>query len=482
METIDVSLASIASAPNEAKTLLDVLRWHVERHPERPHIQLYDDVTDGEIISYGRLWECARLVAGGLQKFSLEPGETVALMLPTGREYFFAFFGIILAGAIPVPIYPPVRRAQLEDHLRRQSSILTNCSAGMLITVDEAKTIAQLLTSQVETLRRVTTVDELIGAGNDGEVVQRRSDDIGFLQYTSGSTGDPKGVVLTHSNLLANIRANGYGLQVRSDDVFVSWLPLYHDMGLIGAWLGSLYHAPRLVIMAPLSFLNKPERWLWATHRYSGSVSAAPNFAYELCLRRINDQDIEGLDLTCLRLIANGAEAINAETVESFTERFAQYGLHRKAVLPVYGLAENSVGLCFSPIDRGMRVDVVDRDELANNARAIPTTQNTVDSRSRQIVGCGLPLPLHEIRVVDEDDRELPERSAGRLQFRGPSASTGYYRDPHKTAGLIRNGWLETGDLAYIANGELFIVGRQKDLIIRAGRNIYPTELEDLMG
>jgi acyl-CoA synthetase (AMP-forming)/AMP-acid ligase II/acyl carrier protein len=367
VETIDVSVETITSSPSDARTLLDALRWHVERHPERPHIQLYDDITDGEIITYGRLWDNARAVAGGLQRYSLEPGEAVALMLPTGREYFYAFFGVILAGAIPVPIYPPVRRAQLEDHLRRQSSILVNCSASMLITVDEAMAVGHLLTSQVDTLRRVTTVDDLIDEQHEGEIVERRADDIGFLQYTSGSTGDPKGVVLTHNNLLANIRANGHGLQVDSNDVFVSWLPLYHDMGLIGAWLGSLYHAPRLVIMPPLSFLNKPQRWLWAIHRYSGSVSAAPNFAYELCLRRISDQDIEGLDLSRLRIIANGAEAINPATVEAFTERFAQYGLRRNAVLPVYGLAESSVGLCFSPIERGMRVDVVDRGELANN-------------------------------------------------------------------------------------------------------------------
>ena len=482
VETIDVSVETITSSPSDARTLLDALRWHVERHPERPHIQLYDDITDGEIITYGRLWDNARAVAGGLQRYSLEPGEAVALMLPTGREYFYAFFGVILAGAIPVPIYPPVRRAQLEDHLRRQSSILVNCSASMLITVDEAMAVGHLLTSQVDTLRRVTTVDDLIDEQHEGEIVERRADDIGFLQYTSGSTGDPKGVVLTHNNLLANIRANGHGLQVDSNDVFVSWLPLYHDMGLIGAWLGSLYHAPRLVIMPPLSFLNKPQRWLWAIHRYSGSVSAAPNFAYELCLRRISDQDIEGLDLSRLRIIANGAEAINPATVEAFTERFAQYGLRRNAVLPVYGLAESSVGLCFSPIERGMRVDVVDRGELANNGRAIPTEGKTVDSLSRRIVACGLPLPLHEIRVVDPAGREQPERLAGRLQFRGPSATSGYYRNAQKTAALIQHGWLETGDLAYIANGELFIVGREKDLIIRAGRNIYPTEIEDLIG
>jgi 1-acyl-sn-glycerol-3-phosphate acyltransferase len=482
VETIDVKLASLSDVPGSATTLLDMLLWHVERHPERPHIQLYDDYTDGEIITYGGLWDGALAVAGGLQAHGLVAGETVALMLPTGREYFFAFFGVVLTGAIPVPIYPPVRRAQIEDHLRRQSAILKNCRATMLITVDSAKSVSHLLTSQVDTLRRIATVDELSALDRGGEIVYRRADDIGFIQYTSGSTGDPKGVVLSNSNLLANIRANGHGLQVKSDDVFVSWLPLYHDMGLIGAWLGSVYHAPRLVIMPPLSFLNKPQRWLWAVHRYGGTVSAAPNFAFELCLRRIADNDIEGLDLSDWRLIANGAEAINASTMEAFVARFSAYGLRENAMLPVYGLAENSVGLTFSPVARGMLIDTVNRNKLANEGIAEAVASDSPEPFSRRIVGCGFPLPLHEVRVVDAASRELPERHVGRLQFRGPSATAGYYRNPDKTAALIRNGWLETGDLAYISDGELFIVGREKDLIIRAGRNIYPTELEEVIG
>ncbi|MFT4561319.1 MAG: 1-acyl-sn-glycerol-3-phosphate acyltransferase [Gammaproteobacteria bacterium] len=482
VDTIDVKLASLSAAPDNATSLLEMLSWHVERHPERPHIQLYDDYTDGEIITYGGLWQTALSVAGGLQSHGLLAGETVALMLPTGRDYFFAFFGVVLAGAIPVPIYPPVRRAQLEDHLRRQSAILKNCRASMLITIDSAKSVSHLLTSQVDTLRRIATVDELIALDRSAEITPRRADDIGFIQYTSGSTGDPKGVVLSNSNLLANIRANGHGLQVKSDDVFISWLPLYHDMGLIGAWLGSVYHAPRLVIMPPLSFLNKPQRWLWAVHRYGGTVSAAPNFAFELCLRRITDPDIEGLDLSHWRLIANGAEAISATTMDAFLERFSAYGLRKHAMLPVYGLAENSVGLTFSPVARGMLVDTVDRNKLANEGFAKPLPSDSPEALSRRIVGCGFPLPLHEVRVVDAANHELPERHAGSLQFRGPSATEGYYRNPDKTAALLRNGWLETGDLAYISAGEIFIVGREKDLIIRAGRNIYPTELEELIG
>lgn len=482
VETIDVALADSVRVPESAKTLTDMLRWNVEYNPERPHIQFYDDYTDGEIITYKGLWDGAMAVAGGLQHHGLVPDETVALMLPTSRDYFFAFFGVVLAGGIPVPIYPPVRRAQIEDHMRRQATILSNCGASMLITVAEAKTVAHLLTLQIDSLRVVSTVGELIEAEAHCELAARRPEDLGFIQYTSGSTGDPKGVVLTHANLLANIRANGHCLQVNSTDVFVSWLPLYHDMGLIGAWLGCLYHTPRLVIMSPLSFLSRPERWLWAIHRYGGTLSAAPNFAFDLCVRRISDKDIEGLDLSRWRVVANGAESISPLTMGGFLNRFRAYGFAKTAMLPVYGLAECSVGLTFSPIGRSPRIDNVDRDALADKGRAEPTSVETEGNSSLQVVSCGLPLPRHEIRVVDHSNRELPERREGRLQFRGPSATSGYFRNPQKTADMIRGDWLETGDLAYIAAGELFITGRSKDLIIRAGRNIYPAELEALIG
>jgi 1-acyl-sn-glycerol-3-phosphate acyltransferase len=476
---VDTHAAFAESAPNSASTLPEVLQWHVSTHPERAHIQHYDDHEQGDVITYRALWDAAREVAGGLQRRGIQPGDTVALMLPTGSGYFFSFFGILLAGAIPVPIYPPVRRTQIEDHLRRQSTILKNCQAKMLITVPEAKLVAQLLTAQVETLKHVVTVEELRGHG-DGDVVAVRASDIGFIQYTSGSTGDPKGVVLTHANLLANIRADGEGLQAESSDVFVSWLPLYHDMGLIGAWLGTLYHSVRLVIMSPLMFLSRPQRWLWAIHRYGGTLSAAPNFAYELCLKRIADEDLEGLDLSTWRLAANGAETISPRTLEEFCQRFAKYGFRREAMFPVYGLAECAVGLTFPPLHREPLVDVVQRDVLTREGRAQPAPED--DANALRLVACGRPLPGHEIRVVDAGGHELPERSEGRLQFRGPSATSGYYRNPHHTQRLFQGDWLETGDLAYIAGGDLYLTGRSKDLIIRAGRNIYPTELEEAIG
>ncbi len=467
--------------PDTAQTLGEMLEWHVDHNPTRPHVQFYDDYSDGEVMTYADLHACASAIAGALQRHGLEPGEAVALMLPTGRAYFHVFYGVVLAGGVPVPIYPPVRRQQLEDHLRRQGRILASCDAVMLVTTGDALAVARLLTAAVDTLRHVFAADALIDLAAPWERVARRPQDTAFLQYTSGSTGDPKGVVLSHANLLANVRADGHGMAATPVDVFVSWLPLYHDMGLIGAWLGSLYHAVRLVVMPPLAFLARPQRWLWAIHRHGGTLSAAPNFAFELCVKRIDEATLDGLDLSSWRIAANGAEAISAATVDAFCARFAPYGFRREAMFPVYGLAECSVGLAFTPLGRGPRVDAVDRRTLADSGVARPV-EAAHSSDAVRLVACGQPLPRHEIRVVDGAGRELPERHEGRLQFRGPSATSGYYGRPQETARLFDDGWLETGDRAYIAGGELYVTGRSKDLIIRAGRNIYPAELEDAIG
>lgn len=468
------------SVPQSARTLIEVLQWHVSFNPDRPHIQVHSDEGEGEGLTFRQLWQGAARVAAGLQRLDLNPGDAVAIMLQAGREYFFSFFGVLLAGGIPVPIYPPARPSQIEDHMRRHGGILDNCLAVVLITQREAKTIARVLKSQVTTLKHIVTVPELSSASGSFVRPPIGPEDIAFLQYTSGSTGNPKGVVLTHANLLANIRAMGKRVQASSKDVFVSWLPLYHDMGLIGAWLGSLYHAALLVVMSPLAFLARPQSWLWAIHRFRGTISASPNFGYELCLRRIEEKDLKGLDLSCLRAAFNGAETVSPETVRRFCERFGRYGFRPEAMLPVYGLAESSLGLSFPPLDRVPLIDRIQRESLMAEGRAIPAGDD--DPRALQFVACGRPLEGHQIRIVDQTNRELPERQVGRLQFQGPSSTSGYFRNPEATRRLFRKDWLDSGDLAYLAEGEVYLTGRTKDVVIKAGRNIYPHELEETLG
>jgi 1-acyl-sn-glycerol-3-phosphate acyltransferase len=232
--------------------------------------------------------------------------------------------------------------------------------------------------------------------------------------------------------------------------------------------------------MPPLSFIAKPQRWLWAIHRFGGTLSAAPNFAYELCLRRIDDKDLEGLDLSSWRIAFNGAEAINPGSMQGFIERFAAHGFHANAMMPVYGLAESSVGLAFPAPGSGPKVDRIKRAPFMDSGLAVPAEES--DKQALEFVFCGQPLPGHQVRIVDANDRELPERTEGSLQFMGPSATSGYFRIPAKTGRLFHGQWLDSGDKAYIAAGDIYITGRTKDTIIRAGRNIYPMELEEAIG
>jgi len=472
------ALPSVPAA-SEARTLIEVLEWHTAQHPDRLHLTvLQDEATVLGSLTYAELAARARAVARGLIARDVAPGDRVALMLPTSIDYFITFFGILYAGAVPVPIYPPMRLSQIEDHLRRQIGILRNAGACLLITMPEGRRLAGLLRAQVETLNAIESVANLEASTAPVNLPPPSgSDSIALIQYTSGSTGDPKGVVLSHSSLLANIRAMGAVMEASSADVFVSWLPLYHDMGLIGAWLGCLHFAAPLYAMSPMSFLVRPESWLWAIHRFRATFSASPNFGFELCLNKISDADLEGLDLGSLRMVANGAEPVSVQTLRRFIDRFGRYGFPARAMAPVYGLAECSVGLAFPPLGRPPIIDRVNRDRLSTDGVAEPARPE--DLKPLEIVSCGQALPGHEIRIVDEAGRELGERREGRLEFRGPSTTRGYFRNETKTHELFHDSWLDSGDRAYMAGGDVCITGRVKDIIIRAGRHIYPQEVEE---
>ncbi|WP_316195978.1 MULTISPECIES: AMP-binding protein [unclassified Bradyrhizobium] len=465
-------------APDEAVTLTAVLDWHAARHADRLHLTvLQDETVSLGTLTYGELAARARSVAYGLLERDISPGDRVALMLPTSVDFFVAFFGILYAGAIPVPLYPPMRLSQVEDHLRRQTTILQNAGARVLIAVPEALRVGNLLRAMAGDLDHVVSVADIESTVSAALPHVDDPAAVALIQYTSGSTGDPKGVVLSHANLLANIRAMGTVIGANSSDIFVSWLPLYHDMGLIGAWLGCLHYAARLYVMSPLSFLIRPQSWLWAMHRFRATFSASPNFGFELCLTKIADQELEGLDLGSLRMVANGAEPVSVQTLRKFTERFAKYGFPANAMAPVYGLAECSVGLAFRPARRLPPVDRIDRDQLSLHGVAVPAKPE--DPRPFELVGCGQPLPGHEIRIVDQAGRELGDRREGRIEFRGPSATSGYFHNETKTRELVRGDWRDTGDRGYMADGDIFITGRIKDIIIRAGRHLYPQEIEE---
>lgn len=488
-----------------ATTLTEVLRLRGLAEPDRVHIHLYDsgDAARPITISYGELYERASVVASELVRRGLEPGQTVAIMLPTCAEFFWSFAGTLLAGGIPVPIYPPFRADRIAEYATRQANILRNAEARFLITWREAEGLAHLLESRVPTLVGVLNAQKIASRLAAPEhppkqwkpikniVHHALPDDIAFLQYTSGSTGDPKGVTLSHANLLANIRAICDAIQLGPSDFGVTWLPLYHDMGLIGVWLAPLFAGVPVAVMPPLAFLSRPERWLWAIHRHRGTVSPAPNFAYELCVRKIADKDLQGLDLSCWRAALNGAEPVHPTTLDRFVTRFAPYGFRRESMMPVYGLAEASLAVAVPKIGAGPRVDRIDRAKFESGGCAVPAKKD--DPSPLEFVGAGVPLANMAVRVVAvdhngkigtaiKDCNDCPERVQGQLWFRSPSATCGYYHNPTATAGLLREeGWLDSGDLAYLADGEIFITGRAKDVIIKRGRNLYPHEVEAIV-
>ncbi len=475
------SLPSVTAA-TEARTLIEVLDWHLGQHPDRRHLTLLqDDSVVLATMTYRELAEAARHIAAGIIERDVAPGDRVALMLPTSVEFFVAFFGILYAGAIPVPIYPPMQISQIDEYVRRQAGILRNAAACMLITPPEGLRLGSVLRSQVSDIAHLESVATLsTGTMPQPASTVRDASATALIQYTSGSTGDPKGVVLSHDNLLANIRAIGRAIDATSADVLVSWLPLYHDMGLIGSWLGSLYFGAPFYVMSPLSFLARPQSWLWAMHRFRATISAAPNFAFQRCIDKIDDAELTGLDLSSLRFLANGAEPVSVQTLHGFCQRFARYRFRPEAMAPVYGLAENAVSLTLPPPGRGPVIDHVDRQRLSREGHAEPARAD--DPNAIEIVACGQPIAGHEVRIIDELGRELGERREGRLEFRGPSATSGYFRNETKTRELFHGGWLDSGDRAYMAGGDVFITGRAKDIIIRAGQHIYPQEIEDAVG
>lgn len=467
--------ADAAAWPVEADTLIGVLRWHAERHPDRVHLRLLEDGLSATPLTYGELHRRASDLASGLRERGIDPGDTVALMLPTGLDYFVAFAAILYCGAIPVPIYPPASLAQLDEHVVRHVPILENAQIKALIAFRQAVSVAQLLKLRVSTLQHVFTPGQIEGRERLPPF-RAAASDIALLQYTSGSTGTPKGVMLSHANLLANIRAMGERMRVDATDVLVSWLPLYHDMGLIGAWLAPLYFGIPTIVMSPVAFLARPALWLRAISRYRGTITAAPNFAYERCARHLAALEPTEFDLSSLRFACCGAEPVHADTLRAFAARFASCGFDARALTPVYGLAENTLGLTFPPPARGLRVDRIAREPLNAGGRAVPESGG---ANALDVPSCGYPLDGTELRIVDDDERELAQRQVGRIEFRGTSATRGYYRNPAQTARLFRDAWRDTGDLGYVADGELYVTGRVKDMIIRGGRHFFPYELEE---
>lgn len=424
--------------------------------------------------SYADLQQASLRTAGALKAAGLRRGDLVGLVLPDAEQFLITLFGASIAGLTPASIYPPATTSDLPRYLELTSSILRASGARAVVTT-------RALAPSFEEARPLCPELSLVLCAEsfDGPAVEPDRlpalDDIAFVQFTSGSSSSPKGVALTHANVSANIDAflGPSAVAASAEDVGVSWLPLNHDMGLVGMALGALYTQGTCVLLPPEAFVRRPTEWLRAITRHRGTISFAPNFAYDLCVRRV--KDLAGLDLSSWRVAGCGAEPIHPPTLAAFAEKFAPAGFRDTSFLPCYGLAEHVLAATFPPRGRCPRTEFVSADELTGRGVAVP---HDGSGASLALVSCGSALPGHRLQIVGEDGRSVEERHVGEILLGGPSVMLGYYKQDALTAQTIRDGWLHTGDLGYLSGGELFVCGRAKDIIIVNGRKYHPHDLE----
>ena len=481
----DADVASLAQGegvrpPTHVRSLTEALAYHAERQPDRLSVHLYEDGAEYP-LTYRRLWDGAMRCAAGLAAQGLVPGERVAIMLATGRHYLFSFYGTMLAGGVPVPLYPPARLAAIEDHMTRHAGILANAGASLLVTLPEAKALGYLLRARVATLRSVLMPADIDRPSTGFTPVHGRHGDLAFLQYTSGSTGDPKGVMLTHANLLANVQRLGHALRQRDDDVFVSWLPLYHDMGLIGGWLATLYFGIPTVLMSPLAFLARPA---------NGCALSTPSRHHlgrpELRVRAVPAPHRRRRDRRARPLVAGAtpstAPSRSAPRRCSLRRRASPHGACRAVRLRRSTAWPRTWSACaIAAAGRG-RSGRLDRPRDLRAQRRGRCRRRRTRRRRCDVVACGQAFAGHDVRVVDAAGLELGDRHEGRLQFRGPSATQGYFRNPEATRKLIDGGWLSTGDRAYLGDGSSSSPAATRTSSSAAAATSVPHEIETAIG
>jgi amino acid adenylation domain-containing protein/non-ribosomal peptide synthase protein (TIGR01720 family) len=460
------------------KTLVQALQQRAAGQPDRIALRfLAEDAGEGAVLSYRQLDLRARTIAAALQGH-VAPGERAVLLFPSGPDYVAAFFGCLYAGVIAVPAYPPESARQ--HHQERLLSIIADAEPRLILTLSSLR---EPLLQMSQLLNAVDAPQLLCVDGLDSKQAGEwhepvlQADDIAFLQYTSGSTALPKGVQVSHGNLVANelLIRRGFGIDLNPDDVIVSWLPLYHDMGLIGGLLQPIFSGVPCVLMSPGYFLARPLRWLEAISEYGGTISGGPDFAYRLCSERVSDAALERLDLSKWRVAFSGSEPIRQDSLDLFSSKFAPSGFTADNFFACYGLAEATLFVTGGQRGRGIANLEVSDTALAQN-RAEPGAGSV-------LMSCGASQPHHAVRIVDAVSSEsLTENQIGEIWAAGPSIARGYWRNPQATRKTFveRDGqiWLRTGDLGFLRHGELFVTGRLKDMLIVRGHNLYPQDIE----
>ncbi len=448
-------------------------------YPE--HTFVFQDLRgDEKAYTFVELREETARRGAALQRYGLEKGDRVGLIVIEPQDFILTFMACLRVGVIPVPLYPPMSFGSLDAYADRTRKVLASAEAKLLIASAKLQNVLWSLVDQVPSMDKLVPVEQFSEV-SDGTPVfpEIEPEDIAFLQYTSGSTADPKGVMVTHGSLCANSRGIIYeGLQLDADkgDKGVSWLPLYHDMGLIGFVIAPIVTGIQAVFIPTLRFIKRPSVWLDTIHRHRGTASFSPNFGYALAQRRIKDSDLDKWDLSCLKVLGCGAEPIQPETMRSFTKLFAERcDLPETSIMPAYGMAEATLAIALKPAPEYFQTVLCDAETFQSDGNVIPPVegQNVLEH-----ISCGIPFKGHKVAVLDENNNDLGDDIEGELCHAGPSVTPGYFNNPEATAATYRGGWLHTGDLGFVRDGQVFITGRLKDLIIVNGRNVHPQAVE----
>jgi acyl-CoA synthetase (AMP-forming)/AMP-acid ligase II len=476
MQATSSQLRLVPAAPADAPSIVGALLEQARLRSGRTAFTVDESERRSRSLSYGELLARGSCAAAALRERGLRRGDRVLICLPTSAELLVAIYGTLLAGGVCVPVYPPLARDGLKRwkaEVRAVGAVAQPC--GAVVSPFARLHMAAALELVGEELFTATPA-ELAAERGGVRPALPLPEDLAFLQFTSGTTRSPRGVSVTHAALMANMRALLSVMELSSTDVSVSWLPPYHDMGLVGHIFVPVLAGVHQHLMPPAALLRRPATWLELVTRAEATQTTAPNFAYSVCVRRITRAERARLDLGSLRWALNGSETVQPETLEAFVETFAPQGFRPEAFRPVYGLAEATLAATFSR-EGGARVDRVDRAELAARGRA----QRAAPGAAAQgFVSVGSALPGHELAIVrgDRAGRCAP-REVGEILFRGPSVTRGYFNNPQATLELLRDGWLRTGDLGYLdEDGELHVTGRAKEIIIKGGCNYLPQDFE----
>jgi fatty-acyl-CoA synthase len=455
------------------RTFIDVLRDNAV-HTDRA-VTFMRASGEERRVSYPELWVEARRRAHALRALGLEKGDRVALILPEPDEFVLTFIAALTAGIVAVPMYPPQTLAKMEAYGETVRHVLAASGAKVVVTGEALEPLIRehLLGSATHATLVLEQATRGAPGSEDEPLPVVDLEDLAFFQFTSGSTSKPKGVMVTHRNLSVNSHAIMFdGLRSTPDDKGVSWLPLYHDMGLIGFVIAPLYALVQVLFLPTMAFIRRPSLWLEAIHRFRGTITFAPNFAYALAARAVTETQAQHWDLSCMRALGCGAEPIQADVLRAFLDRFRKNGLRPESALPSYGMAEATLAVTFWDVTKEV---VTDRVDLSAMKRG-----KAERGASMELVCCGKAFPGHEIRVMGPDG-PLGDRQIGEIWLRGPSVTAGYYGNAGATAETFGGGWLRTGDLGYTTSDGLYLCGRAKDLIILNGKNYYPQDIEQVV-